>query len=214
MSKYQFRQSDIYLPGSDLPVNLLGIADADTLHAVEAELLQQAYVRFSEELTAHTRFDEACFISLHQRTFGGLYAWAGKYRHEDMSKGGSLFCRGAHVPQEARRIFTALERENFLRGEVARDPERFAQRLAHYQGDLIALHPFHELNGRTTRLFFDLIAIANGYGPIDYSRSLQDDEEVGNNYIRASIACVRQADCSLLQAMILQGLEPLKTSAE
>ena len=40
MSKYQFRQSDIYLPGTDLPVNRLGVTDADLLHEIEAQLLQ------------------------------------------------------------------------------------------------------------------------------------------------------------------------------
>lgn len=78
-----------------------------------------------------------------------------------------------------------------------------------YQGELIALHPFFELNGRITRLFFDLIAIYNGYGPIDYGRSLTADEGAGNNYIRASILSVQHADHSLLTRLILQGLEPM-----
>ena len=59
---------------------------------------------------------------------------------------------------------------------------------------------------RCTRLFFDLIAIANGYGPIDYARALQDDPEVDNNYIRASIDCVQRADSKLLQSLIEAGL--------
>ena len=74
------------------------------------------------------------------------------------------------------------------------------------RGELIGLHPFYELNGRITRLFFDLITIANGYGPIDYGRALQDDPEVDNNYIRASIDCVQRADSKLLQTLIEAGL--------
>ena len=62
------------------------------------------------------------------------------------------------------------------------------------QGEPIAPHPFYELNGRITRLFFDLITIANGYGPIDYGRALQDDPEVDNNYIRASIGALHAVD--------------------
>ena len=86
----------------------------------------------------------------------------------------------------------------------------FAERLAYFQGEVIALHPFYELNGRITRLFFDLLAIRHGYAPIDYSLAWQDDAEVGNNYIRASIDCVQRADHRLLTQLILAGLTPLQ----
>jgi cell filamentation protein len=50
VSKYQFAESDIYLPGADIPRNRLGIETPDLLHEVEATLLQQAYTRFITEL--------------------------------------------------------------------------------------------------------------------------------------------------------------------
>lgn len=206
MSKYQFQQSDIYQPGTDLPINRLNIGDAEILHEIEAQLLQQAYETFVSELTADTRFDETYFQSLHQRTFDSLYAWAGQYRTQDMVKGGSMFCRATFLRNEARRIFSELEKEDFLRGAAHWPRERFADRLAYYQSELIALHPFYELNGRITRLFFDLIAIHNGYGPIDYAQGLRDDPELDNNYIRASIDCVQRADHALLRELILAGL--------
>jgi cell filamentation protein len=206
VSKYQFQQSDIYQPGTDLPINRLNIGDAEILQEVEAQLLQQAYQTFVSELTADTRFDEAYFQSLHRRTFESLYAWAGKYRAQDMVKGGSMFCRATFLSNESRRIFGELEKEDFLRGSALLPLDRFANRLAYFQSELIALHPFYELNGRITRLFFDLIAIANGFGPIDYGLALRDDPEVDNNYIRASIDCVQRADHALLRELILAGL--------
>ena len=206
MSKYQFHQSDIYQPGTDLPINRLNIGDAEILHEIEAQLLQQAYQTFVSELAADTRFDEAYFQSLHQRTFDTLYDWAGQYRTHDMVKGGSMFCRATFLPNEARRIFREVENEDFLRGAALWPLDRFADRLAYYQSELIALHPFYELNGRITRLFFDLIAIANGFGPINYELALRDDTEVDNNYIRASIDCVQRADHALLRELVLAGL--------
>lgn len=206
MSKYQFQQSDIYQPGTDLPINRLNIGDAEILHEIEAQLLQQAYQTFVIELAADTRFDEAYFQSLHQRTFDSLYAWAGQYRTQDMVKGGSMFCRATFLMNEARRIFSELEKEDFLRGAARWPRERFADRLAYYQSELIALHPFYELNGRITRLFFDLVAIHNGYAPIDYGQGLRDDPEVDNNYIRASIDCVQLADHALLRELVYAGL--------
>jgi cell filamentation protein len=211
VSKYQFTASDIYLDGTDIPKNHLGITEPELLHEVEETLLQQAYQTFIAECESNTRFDETYFKSLHQRTFETLYDWAGVYRTVDMSKGSSVFCRAAYLDQESRRIFRELEEENFLRQTQDWPPEKFAERLAYYQSELIALHPFYELNGRITRLFFDLIAIVNGYSPIDYSKALL--EQPMNAYIQASIACVQQADQQKLYQIILQGLSKLDSTS-
>ena len=206
MSKYQFTESDIYLPGTDIPRNRLGIETPDLLHEVEGALLQQAYTRFITELDPTVRFDEDYLISLHRDTYETLYEWAGLYRTVDMSKGGSLFCRAAYLEQEARRVFRELEQEQYLKQAADLTVEKFAERLAHYQSELIALHPFYELNGRITRLFFDLIAVYNGYEPIDYSQALAEGPSGLNAYIEASILCVQRADSSKLQQIIQQGL--------
>lgn len=209
MSKYQFNASDIYLPGTDIPKNRLGITEPDLLHQVEETLLQQAYQTFIAECEPDTRFDEAYFKSLHQRTFESLYEWAGAYRSVDMSKGDSMFCRASYLAKESQRIFRQLEQESFLHQTKDSTREKLAERLAYYQSELIALHPFYELNGRITRMFFDLIAIANGYAPIDYSKALLEQTATMNAYIQASIACVQQADSRMLQQIILQGLSKL-----
>lgn len=207
MSKYQFTESNIYLPGSDIPKNNLGIETPDLLHEVEATLLQQAYTRFITELDPSVRFDEDYFKALHRDTYESLYEWAGLYRAVDMSKGSSLFCRAAYLKQEARRIFRELEQEQYLKQAADWSIEKFAERLAHYQSELIALHPFYELNGRITRLFFDLIAVYNGYEPIDYSQALAEGPSGLNTYIEASILCVQHADSSRLRQIVLQGLQ-------
>lgn len=207
MSKYRFTESDIYLPGTDIPRNRLGIETPDLLHEVEGTLLQQAYIRFITELDPSVRFDENYFISLHRDTYESLYEWAGLYRTVDMRKGGSLFCRAAYLDQESRRIFRELEQEQYLKQAADLAAEKFAERLAHYQSELIALHPFYELNGRITRLFFDLIAVHNGYAPIDYSPALAEGPSGLNAYVEASIQCVQRAESSKLYQIILQGLQ-------
>lgn len=68
MSKYQFKESDIYLPGTDIPRNRLGIEDSDLLHEIEETLLQQAYQTFIAECEPTTRFDEVYFKSLQLST--------------------------------------------------------------------------------------------------------------------------------------------------
>lgn len=99
-----------------------------------------------------------------------------------------------------------MEQEGFLKQAARLGKARFADRLAYFQCELIALHPFYELNGRITRLFFDLLAVFNGYDPIDYSLALNPVEQQPNAYIQASIACVQQADCGPLRRIIFQGL--------
>ena len=210
MSRYQFEKSDIYLPGTDIPKNRLGITEADLLHEIEATLLQQAYQTFINELQPATRFDEDYFKSLHQRTWASLYDWAGEYRSVDMGKGGSLFCRAEFLEKESQRLFRQLEQEDYLKQAADWPKEKFAERMAYYQCELIALHPFYELNGRITRLFFDLIAMYNGYGPVDYSPTLSDAEDETNAYIQASIVCVRAADNSMLRQIILNGLNKVE----
>jgi cell filamentation protein len=204
MSKYLHDNNPIYIDGTEIPKNKLGITDAVLLHEVEAQLLKDAYAVFLDELSGKTIFDEAYFKSLHRRTFESLYEWAGEYRNLNMAKGESRFCQAAYLQNESERIFGQLAKEGYLRGTAASSREEFAERLAWYKCELIALHPFVELNGRITRLFFDMIAVANGYELIDYTQAATGKKT--NDYIQASIDCVRLADCKKMYAIILNGL--------
>jgi len=172
VSKYQF-SPQVTLPSRyGHPENRLGITEAGTItRSRRVTVATSVPSLLSSNVNPAPASTEAYFKSLQQRTFETLYDWAGVYRTVDMSKGSSLFCRAAYLEQESKRIFSQLEKEGFLH-QANWQPEKFAERLAYYQSELIALHPFYELNGRITRLFFDLIAVANGYAPIDYQQSL------------------------------------------
>lgn len=185
---------------SDLPHNKLSITDPLELHAIENELLIQAYELFYQNINEHTVFDEKYFISLHKATFSSLYDWAGEYRTLDMSKGDSRFCLALHLLDASKKIFDALSRDNDIRRGNELQKEEFAKKLAYYKCELIALHPFYELNGRITRMFFDMIAAYNGYKFINYSNITPEA------YIDASIECVQFADCEKMEKIILEGL--------
>ena len=77
-----------------------------------------------------------------------------------MAKGASIFCLGRHIPENAERVFFSLAAENKLRG-LALEP--FTLRLAHYMGELNALHPFREGNGRAAREYFRQLSKRAGY---------------------------------------------------
>lgn len=199
-SKYQLKDSSFYISGTDVPVNKLGIEDSELLHEIEKGLLEEAYEIYFDELSSDTIFDEIYFKELHKRTFESLYEWAGKYRDFNMAKGESRFCQGAFVETSSQKIFEQLKNDNYLRDYESKSQEEFAKKLAYYQCELIALHPFYELNGRITRMFFDMIVGFNGYKFIDYSH-VEPAE-----YINASIECVQFADCSKLEEIIIYGL--------
>jgi cell filamentation protein len=78
----------------------------------------------------------------------------------DISKSGSRFAHHGHLESAAAPIFKQLAEEHNLAGL---EREQFAARVAHYLGELNALHPFREGNGRTQREFIGQLAQANGY---------------------------------------------------
>lgn len=200
MSKYQLKESHIYLNGTDIPKNKLNITDSNLLHQIENELLVEAYSHFSKQLSKDTLLNENYFKLLHKKTFESLYDFAGKYRDHNMSKGDSQFCLAVHLHKESQRIFTELAQDAYLTN-CRSDQNIFIYKIAYYKCELIALHPFYELNGRTLRLFIDMLCLYNGYPLVDYSQAIKD-----NTYIEASIECVQYADCSKMQAIIQSGL--------
>ena len=115
MSKYRFKNSSIYIGDSDLPLNKLSITDPFELHAIENELLIQAYELFYHRIDDTTVFDEAYFISLHKATFSSLYDWAGEYRTLNMAKGDSRFCLALHLHGASKKLFDELSSDNDIR---------------------------------------------------------------------------------------------------
>ena len=198
--KYQLSKSWVYIEGTDIPQNKLDITDSAFIHTVEKNLLDKAYHKFSSELSSETLLNEKYFINLHKKTFESLYEFAGVYIDVNMTKGNSQFCLAQHLQTQSTRIFDELESEKYL-SNARDDKSLFAQRLAYYQGELIALHPFYELNGRITRLYCDMLALQNGYKPINYSNAIEDEQ-----YIQASIEAVQYADVSRLTKIVFDGL--------
>lgn len=102
---------------------------------------------------------------MHKYIFGEVYAWAGKIRTVDIAKG-NLFCKSQFIGDMAEDVFGKLKGENFL---IGCSEDRMAGRLAWYTGEINALHPFREGNGRSQREFIRCTAAVAGY-TIDYGK--------------------------------------------
>lgn len=46
VSKYHFENSSLYIEGTDIPKNKLGITNSEEIHELERELLSEAYTVF------------------------------------------------------------------------------------------------------------------------------------------------------------------------
>ncbi|NOZ46384.1 MAG: cell filamentation protein Fic [Chlorobi bacterium] len=206
MSKYTHDRNYIYYKGSNIPINKLNLRDDKTLEEAERKLLLQGYEYFHKRLSETTVFDERYFRELHKITFHKLYDFAGKYRTVNISKGYSTFCQVRFLEQTSKEIFTKLRNDNYLKNFSEKPKEEFAQKIAYYMCELIALHPFFEVNGRITRLFFDMIATYNGYEYINYQNTLTDIKNGENKFIKASIECMIGNENEMFQ-IILNGLK-------
>jgi cell filamentation protein len=87
---------------------------------------------------------------IHRWLFQDVYSWAGTLRTVPINKGGSEFAQPAYITGETDRVVTELHQEAKLLGTTER---QLPGRLAYYFGELNALHPFREGNGRVQRLF-------------------------------------------------------------
>jgi cell filamentation protein len=145
--------------GTDVLVNKQGIHDAEHLRLADAAL---AYLRLAEMYQAPVAgaFDLDHLRAIHRRLFGDLYEWAGELRTVSIAKNNSLFALPAYLGVAAGKLFDELRRERYL---VGLPHDEFTARLAYYLGELNALHPFREGNGRTQREFTRLLALHAGF---------------------------------------------------
>ncbi|MBT3864827.1 cell filamentation protein Fic [Candidatus Peregrinibacteria bacterium] len=201
--KYDSDKDYIYYPGSTVPVNKLEIENAEEIEALETQLFLKTYEHFHESLNENTLFNQKYLKDLHKFAFAKLYTWAGKYRNKNISKGDTVFCQAVHLKTVADKIFTEIRGDNYLRDFRDKPKEEFAKKIAYYMCELIALHPFFELNGRVTRLFFDMVAVYNGYNYIDYG---DISSRKDNAFIQASKHCMN-GDCVAMEKIVVNGLK-------
>lgn len=143
---------------TDILVNNLGIMDAQILENVEKQVFLLNYTNFNNHNIEYT-FDLGMLKKIHWVFFKELYPWAGEIRTVELSRG-IMFCRSELIESYSKGIFEELKKERYLEGL---DVEKLADRLAYYLGEINAIHPFREGNGRTQRKFIELLAAHNGY---------------------------------------------------
>ena len=147
-----------YFPRTKSLVNYFGIKERGRLREVEMKI---SNIRTAELLTepALQEFDFAYLKQIHHHLFGDIYPIGGQVRTVIAAKR-TEFCSPEFIESTAEDIFSRLYKVHYLKGM---DREEFINDLAFFMGEVEALHPFRDGNGRTTRLFFYQLAIQAGY---------------------------------------------------
>jgi len=160
VDNYYEWESDSYYcyPHSNVLKNKYGIHDEEELKDIERQITS---VRAAQILKDPIKgnFDSIHLKEIHKQLFQDLYNWAGEYRKVNISKG-NPFCLFEYIPEQLNNLFNELKNEGYL---SLLNKENIAKRLAYYLGELNAIHPFREGNGRTQRIFITELALKNGY---------------------------------------------------
>ena len=155
--KYCYKDSDIL-------INKFDIRDVKKLKLAERKLTMLRLLELFDD-PIEGRFDLAHLQNIHRYIFQDIYELSGEIRTIDIAKE-HMFCNAKFIRPQADEIFLKLKKESYL-GKL--DNDGFIKRLAYYLGEINALHPFREGNGRSQREFIRALALRNGY-VIHYDR--------------------------------------------
>lgn len=146
-------------PGTRCIVNYFNIKDRQKLKRVE---MYFSSVRICELFLnpMDNVFSFDYLKMLHQKMFGDIYPSAGMTRTAKVSKK-TEFCQPEYINRQASDIFGKLAGAKYLKG--LEDIDDFINELAYFMGEMEALHPFMDGNGRTSRFFFDRLSRNAGY---------------------------------------------------
>ena len=125
-----------------------------------------------------------CLQQIHAYLFGGLYDFAGQIRTKNISKGGFTFANCMHFPETLQTI--------------ERMPETTFDEIMDKYGEMNVAHPFMEGNGRSTRIWLDLMLKRSLKRCVDWS---QIDK---NEYLAAMRESV--SDSAHIKALVKSAL--------
>ena len=113
-------------------------------NTLDGQSRKKAYTLWENNLVADKDVGKVKALQqIHAYLFGGLYDIAGKIRTKTIAKGNTLFCLAEHL-------------HNYLK-TVEAMPETTFDEIVDKYVEMNAAHPFMEGNGRSTRIWLDMI---------------------------------------------------------
>jgi cell filamentation protein len=126
-------------------------------NTIDGQSKKKAYALFESGVLANLEPGTVkCLQQIHGYLFGGLYEFAGKLREKNISKGGFTFANALYFPTILANI------ENM--------PETTFEEIINKYVEMNVAHPFMEGNGRSTRIWLDLMLKRTLKKCIDWSK--------------------------------------------
>ena len=126
-------------------------------NTIDGQSRKKAYTLWESDLVADKDVGKMKALQqIHAYLFGGLYDFAGKIRTKTIAKGNTLFCLAEHLHQNLKNI--------------EQRPETTFDEIVDKYVEMNVAHPFMEGNGRSTRIWLDLIFKKRLKMCVDWSR--------------------------------------------
>lgn len=160
-------QSKYCYPGTDVLINKLNIKNQEDLDVAERRItiLMLTTMELREVPSPDKLFSVNYYLGLHKELFGEIYSFAGEIRGENMTKNNTVFCRPENIYYYLKDTLLKMSKD-LPRLENKDD---MVDWLAYYYGELNAIHPFREGNGRVSREFLrEVVECADKYLGFNY----------------------------------------------
>lgn len=217
------RQDGYLIPdiGDAVLHNRWGVTEPAVLAALEREATVFAAMELADRPVERT-FDRLHLAELHRRLFGDVYEWAGTMRDEirvlsdgtsigpveRLEKGGTAFAPSGEIHERLAGLLPAVESALGCESE-----ETFAGAAAAVLGELNAIHPFREGNGRVQRYFVEEMAREAGFevdfGVVDPPRNISASEAAIHGDLQPLAALMRDAVVAERRELLLRAEELL-----
>jgi cell filamentation protein len=142
---------------------------------IDGKSKSKAYALFESNLIDNIEVGTVKGLQqIHGYLFGGLYDFAGQIRSKTISKGGFTFCLAEYLHPALR--------------DIEKMPEDTFDQIVDKYVEMNVAHPFMEGNGRSTRIWLDLILKKRLGKCIDWSKITKND------YLNAMIISHTKSD--------------------
>lgn len=130
--------------------------------SIDGQSKKKAYTLFEANLINEIEVGTITGLKqIHAYLFGGLYDFAGQIRQKNISKGGFQFAMAKYLDKTLR--------------EIEQMPENTFDEIVDKYVEMNLAHPFMEGNGRSTRLWLDLILKKRLGKCVDWSKISKND---------------------------------------
>lgn len=154
-------------------------------NSIDGQSKKKAYALFESSLVNEFEVGTTKGLQqIHAYLFGGLYDFAGQIREKNISKGGYRFMYAQYLKSTLKQIDAM--------------PQITLEEIIFKYAEMNKVHPFMEGNGRSTRIWLDMILKKQLKKCVDWSKIKKE------NYMNAMI--ISTVDSSVLKQLIAAAL--------